>query len=370
MGETAKPSVFTGKEFAGVTLPGILAQYKDASLILLEPQPDFLPPEAHAGHIDLFIVDEGEVHFRFGGILEGHQFRTKPDGSLNESEVVGTDMIDGPDNPVVEVTLRKGDKLWLPPMTPHQHCESSDARVQVAKIPLISKEHASPTRVPTQWETKGVVKEGYMKQYDYLGRLAEQVNNVPGDFVECGLGEGNTFGMLAHLVGSHGWAGARKLWGFDSFQGWPEPTEHDTSPRNPKKGEWKVPREMVERVLNESGVRENYPNLDIEIVPGFVSDTLPNFPKDRRIAFLHLDLDLYPGYRDGLENLFDLVSVGGIIALDEYGEFPNLPEYGDGKIEKWPGCTKAVNDFLASRGLPSPIYDPAAGKYYMIKPAV
>lgn len=209
-----------------------------------------------------------------------------------------------------------------------------------------------------------------MKQFEYLRHLFDQIRDVPGDIVECGVGEGNTFAMLTYLVGSNSWANDRKLWGYDSFEGWPEPTEYDASPRNPKAGEWKVSEGMTERVLRNSNLRSEYPDLNIQLIKGFVGDTLPHFSKDRRIAFLHLDLDLYPGYKDGLENLFPLVSPGGIIALDEYKEFPDAPEYGNGTIEKWPGCTKAVDDYLVNNNRPEkPKYYPPTKKYYIVKSA-
>lgn len=234
--------------------------------------------------------------------------------------------------------------------------------------PSISEGHTEPSKVPTQWHTENVVPVGWMKQFEYFISLAQCVRDVPGAFVECGLGEGNTFTMLAFLIGNNGWASTRKLWGYDSFEGWPEPTAYDDSPRKPKKGEWKVHEEMVKRVLDNSGILDEFPDLNINIVKGFVGDTLPDYPKDEPIAFLHIDLDLYPGYRDALDNLFPLVSPNGIIALDEYKEYHNTPEYGFGTIEKWPGCTWAVNEYLATNGrLEKPVYHPQTRKYFIQK---
>jgi hypothetical protein len=51
--------------------------------------------------------------------------------------------------------------------------------------------------------------------------MAELYKQIPpeGDMVECGLGEGNTFAMLAYFIGSEGRQQPRTLWGFDSFEG-------------------------------------------------------------------------------------------------------------------------------------------------------
>ena len=190
------------------------------------------------------------------------------------------------------------------------------------------------------------------------------VQGLPGDVVECGLGEGNTFSMLAYLVGSD-INRSRILWGFDSFKGWPAPTRWDESPRNPQEGEWAVTEEMIQARLDESGIRKAFPGLDLRIVKGFFDRSLPNFPA-RPIAFLHIDADLYPSYRDALKYLFPHVVVGGIVAFDEYREFPSGPEYADRTIEKWPGASKAINDYFANRS-ETIQYHPETKKYYVVK---
>ncbi|MFH1894302.1 MAG: TylF/MycF/NovP-related O-methyltransferase [Patescibacteria group bacterium] len=209
-----------------------------------------------------------------------------------------------------------------------------------------------------------------MRQFRYFITMYGMIGDVPGDVVECGLGEGNTFAMLAYLIGSEDRQPLRKLWGFDSFEGWPEPTPYDASPRNPTKGEWRVSQRMVELRLKESKVLDEFPELEIETQKGFLSETLPDFSHHfsrRQIAFLHLDVDLYAGYRDGLQYLFPHVVPGGILLFDEYKEFPNTEEYGWGRIEKWPGCTKAVDDYFKEHPGQTIQYWPEIKKYFLIK---
>lgn len=226
-----------------------------------------------------------------------------------------------------------------------------------------------PSRVPTSWKTNSPVPVGWMLQFGYMAKRYGEIEGVHGDIVECGLGEGNTFAMLACLIGIEDRKPPRKLWGFDSFEGWPEPTPFDASPRNPRKGEWTVSEEMVTRRLEESKISEKFPGLKIEIVKGFLDASLPNFANSimlrRPIALLHLDVDLYQGYRDGLKHLFPMVAVGGLVLFDEYREFhPELPGYGD--KEKWPGCSKAVDEYFANR--PEVLqYDPVTNKYWVRK---
>ncbi len=119
----------------------------------------------------------------------------------------------------------------------------------------------------------------------------------------------------------------------------------------------------MEEFKAESGLQD----LEFNITGGFFDKTLPTSPVSE-IAFLHIDCDLYPGYRDALKNLFPRVAVGGVVAFDEYKEFPDRPEYGNGTVEKWPGCTKAVDEFFAGR--PEKIqFDSSVKKYFVVKQA-
>ncbi|NQS90399.1 HAD hydrolase-like protein, partial [Patescibacteria group bacterium] len=202
---------------------------------------------------------------------------------------------------------------------------------------------------PTTWATDSPVSVGWMRQFRYFLRLYNIYKDITGDIVECGVGAGDTFAMLAYFMGSETLT-KRTLWGFDSFKGWPEPTQWDASPRNPKKGDWLVNKDVTLERLEKSGIFRQFlnPDLKIKIIKGFFDKTLPQFP-NRPIAFLHIDADLYRGYCDALVNLFPKVAIGGVIAFDEYQRYPNRLEYDNGTIEKWPGCTKAVDEYFSER---------------------
>ncbi|KKW12523.1 MAG: hypothetical protein UY50_C0006G0038 [Parcubacteria group bacterium GW2011_GWA2_49_9] len=220
-----------------------------------------------------------------------------------------------------------------------------------------------PTPFPTQWHTVPAVPVAWMRQFRYFCFLFDKIHLLSGDIVECGLGEGSTFSMLAYLAGSEEGFCSRHVWGFDSFEGWPEPDVCDASPRNPKRGEWKVSEKQVRQRLAEASIFTSFPELELRLVAGFLSDSLPS-AKVQQIAFLHLDVDLYRGYHDALTCLFPKVVSGGIVAFDEYLEIHPEPPY-DG-AEKWPGCSRAINEFFADRP-EKIIYHLGAGKYYVIK---
>ena len=216
---------------------------------------------------------------------------------------------------------------------------------------------AAPTPFPPQWTTPQAVKIGWMRQFRYFVRMFDRIATVAGDAVECGVGMGTTFAMLAYLAGSD----QRRLRGFDSFAGFPEPTDHDDSWRSPKAGEWKVDAESAWALLRASGVQEAFPDLAITITPGFLSETLPKEPP-YDIAFLHLDVDIYTSYRDALQYLFPRVASGGIVLFDEYREYsPQRPNE-----EKWPGATKAIDEYLKPLGYTVNYYAETK-KYWVVK---
>lgn len=122
----------------------------------------------------------------------------------------------------------------------------------------------------------------------------------------------------------------RHLWGFDSFQGFPDPTEHDRSRRNSKKGEWGHVRERkIHRLLSRAGC----PKSHRHIIKGFFDASLKQYDGGP-IGFLHLDVDLYDSYRTCLSALLPRMAKGGVIVFDEYGD------------ANWPGATKAILEFI------------------------
>ncbi len=141
---------------------------------------------------------------------------------------------------------------------------------------------------------------------------------------------------------------SRRVFGFDSFEGFPSPSPEDASLRNPKRGDvWRwatLPR--LRTTLRDAGLTEPV------LVKGFFEDTLKKY--QGTIAFLHIDVDLYSSYVTVLSNLFAKVATGGIVAIDEYG------------TEAWPGATKAIDEFLAGTGCRLQ-RDDSTGKHYFIK---
>ena len=92
----------------------------------------------------------------------------------------------------------------------------------------------------------------FNKNYLYYKRLYDSIKNIEGDIVECGVGKGISFLTLVNLVKEEGLG--RKIYGFDSFEGFPEPSQYDKSAvRNSRKGDWNY--ETIESIKNLSLLR-------------------------------------------------------------------------------------------------------------------
>jgi O-methyltransferase len=168
---------------------------------------------------------------------------------------------------------------------------------------------------------------------------------IQGDFVECGVWRGGSSLLMAQVLQKCN-ERERLIYLYDTFEGMSSPTEHDKD-LNGKKASHilEVEKEDKENstwcLATLSDVQNNLslsnlPQNQLRFVKGKVEETIPAILPNR-IALLRLDTDWYESTKHELENLFDIVSPGGIVILDDYGH--------------WQGARKAVDEFLTKRGL-------------------
>lgn len=168
--------------------------------------------------------------------------------------------------------------------------------------------------------------------------LLKMIREIPGDIVECGVFRGSgiyTLAKLAQILTPHT---SRKIIGFDFF-------ETDRKINFQKKEDKKIldlhnknlsDRKTILANLAASGIH------NVELVAGNVVETTHDYAKKNlgfRIALLYIDVDNYEGTLGILENLFPLVTPGGIVAFDEYalrgyGESNAVDAYFKGKSLK------------------------------------
>jgi cephalosporin hydroxylase len=170
--------------------------------------------------------------------------------------------------------------------------------------------------------------------------LAKQicVEDLPGNFVECGTCKGGSAALLAFVIKNYS-RRPRVLYAFDTFEGMPAPTEidrHQGIPANLTsfgEGTLKAPiSENLDKICELLQVRHL-----VVPVKGLFVQTLPQYESViGSIAFLHADGDWYESTMDILSTLYDSVIPKGLIQVDDYGH--------------WEGCKQALHDFEAMKG--------------------
>jgi hypothetical protein len=179
-----------------------------------------------------------------------------------------------------------------------------------------------------------------MRRLEHLQWCAERVfeDDVPGDFFEAGVCQGGASILLRALQVAYEQP-QRRTWLADSFAGLPVPSHEADA--NYDFSEDKQPWLAFSQAMVEDNFR-TYDLLSDEVVflPGWFRDTLPEAPVET-LAILRLDADLYESTREVLLTLYDRVSPGGFIVVDDYDAF--VP------------CRTAVQEFRSERGIREPI---------------
>jgi hypothetical protein len=167
-------------------------------------------------------------------------------------------------------------------------------------------------------------------------------NAIPGDLVETGVWRGGaTIFMRAMLKVFN--VTDRLVWAADSFEGLPEPDPEKFPLESQAFKSAAMTKYYKHLTAGIDEVRRNfeaYKMLDdqVKFIKGWFKDTLPSAPVES-IAVLRLDGDYYESTRDALTNLYDKISIGGYLIIDDYGE------------DSWTYCRKAVDEFRVERGI-------------------
>ena len=182
-------------------------------------------------------------------------------------------------------------------------------------------------------------------------------NSLKGDIVECGVGDGFHLSFLLFNMKNHKELNSKKYYGFDSFEGFPEPSTQDISKRKAKKGDWgHTDQDYVKNNLKKIGFEEkDFQN--IRFVKGYFDKSFTeNNELVNEICLLHLDCDLYKSYKDSLNFFYSKVVENGIVAFDEY----------KGSENTFPGAIKAIDEFFGENKKNIQKCN-ISGKYYIIK---
>jgi O-methyltransferase len=173
------------------------------------------------------------------------------------------------------------------------------------------------------------------KRLDNIHRCIATVveEGVPGDLIETGVWRGGAAIFMRGALNAYG-AADKIVWAADSFEGLPPPDPKHSKDAGAK---WHTRPELAVSLEQVQDHFRRYDLLDgVQFLKGWFKDTLPGAPFEK-LALARLDGDMYGSTMDALTALYERVSPGGFLIIDDYHGVP--------------ACAAAVEDFRKDRGI-------------------
>jgi O-methyltransferase len=155
---------------------------------------------------------------------------------------------------------------------------------------------------------------------------------IAGDVIETGVWRGGGTIFMRGFLAAHD-VRDRTVWVADSFAGIPPPSlaqDHGFVMSKDVQPFAAVPLEDVKELFERYGLLDD----QVRFLQGWFGDTLPKAPIER-LALMRLDGDLYESSMDALAALYDKLSPGGFVVIDDYRSLPP--------------CQQAVDEFRDRR---------------------
>jgi hypothetical protein len=205
---------------------------------------------------------------------------------------------------------------------------------------------------PTSWEKKienfpKYVKRQNLTRFLALYEIFKRVIDVKGSIIECGVFQG--FGTLS-------WAKfsailepvnlTRRIYGFDSFEGFPGISEKDQSDASRHIQQGQLYADSYDEILELAAIHDSTRFLGhipkVKLIRGNATETIPTFVQENPhllVSLLFLDFDLYEPTKIAIEQFLPRMPKGAIIAFDEL----------DNPL--WPGETMALLETVGANRL-------------------
>lgn len=151
-------------------------------------------------------------------------------------------------------------------------------------------------------------------------------DDIPGDFCECGVWRGGATILMAGIVREFAHT-PRQVYVCDSFAGVPAPSPDYPQDRNMTFHQNNDYLGVSAEEVAVAFIRYNLDGPNISLVEGLFKDTLPG--PIGQLSVLRIDGDLYESAMDVLNALYDRVSPGGYVIVDDYGNVPPVREATD-----------------------------------------
>lgn len=181
--------------------------------------------------------------------------------------------------------------------------------------------HDAPV-VGKMFKSKGIDRKLHL-------RMCMPQVTLSGHIVEFGVFRGKT---MRHIAGHFP---DQTCWGFDSFEGLPEPWFTKSTQDGPSHPAGKF----------DLRLEETQPEFadNVQLVKGWFSDTLPDWLVNHpgSISFMHVDCDIYSSTRTILDLCNDRIVPNTVIAFDEmypWSDYEGYDLWADGEyraLQEW-----------------------------------
>jgi hypothetical protein len=214
-----------------------------------------------------------------------------------------------------------------------------------ANIARIFETSPDKTAVKLENFTK-YVRRNHLKRFLAMYEVFKHAIPVKGSIIECGVYKG--FGIMA-------WAKlstmlepenlTRRVYGFDTFEGFPSLQERDLSPSTTAKPgdlESDAYEELLQLIAEYDKDRFLGHIPKVELIRGDMVKTIPEFLATRPhllVSLLFIDCDLFEPTKAALENFLPRMAKGAVLAFDDL----------DNPL--WPGETLAALEAVGLGGL-------------------
>lgn len=225
------------------------------------------------------------------------------------------------------------------------------------KTPIVIVEEVVVEKIPVDikeagfWELYVFCRPFSMTSTERMYSLYKAVNyilqnNIPGDFVECGVWKGGSALLIAKMLADKNVTDRRVIL-YDTYEGMSEPTENDKDIAGEAATELlqKTSIEIQDSIWYYSSFEEVKENLSLSqlkeeniiMIKGKVEETIPMQVPTKSISLLRLDTDWYESTKHELHHLYPLLNKNGVLIIDDYGH--------------WEGCRKAVDEYILANNL-------------------
>ena len=190
------------------------------------------------------------------------------------------------------------------------------------------------------------VRRQHLKRFLALYEIFKLAMPVKGSVVECGVFRG--FGVMS-------WAKlsamlepenlTRRIYGFDSFQGFPSTSGVDDNPiARPEPGALRADSyDELQALIVEYDLDRFLGHIPkVHLIKGDVVDTIPAFVAEHRhlvVSLLYMDVDLFEPTKVALEHFVPRMPRGAVLAFDELDN------------PMWPGETVGLLSTLGIRNV-------------------